>query len=354
MTSAPAVPERDRSIDIARMVAAALIVAYHAGVYHTAVYYMAGSYELGGGPKYFGLAPAEIVGVLSLWGRVPFFFFLSGYFAARTLAKGAVSGSSFIRKRFELLGLPYLFWNTVACAMLYVGTRHGADLLNEWVFTPKTVAQQITGFGKVPADIPLWFVRDLLLASCLAPLIFRIRRWLLLPFVAMVFYEEVPPDAHRMIWPLVSSFGYFGLGMLLNDLPKGIFSRFTSRPTIPFLVFLGLGAFFLFSGLHVPPLIGPAAGAAQILLAGCFIYRTFPRFGEWLGGCANASFLIFAANMPFFAIARQLYLKLPPGTIPVGLFFTITAIAFYFAAIAVHRFLCDRWPVLLKPLTGGR
>src|SRR4051812_2325332 len=81
----PLVTERDRSIDIARMAAAFLIVIYHASQ----------SYALGGGGPVFGRSLWSIVGDLSLWGRVPFFFFLSGCFAARTLQKRPEAAGAF-------------------------------------------------------------------------------------------------------------------------------------------------------------------------------------------------------------------------------------------------------------------
>ncbi|MDB6080365.1 MAG: hypothetical protein JWO82_4112, partial [Akkermansiaceae bacterium] len=217
---------RDRSIDVARMVAAGLIVAYHAATYHAAMLQSTGRPI----PEYGGHTPLDIIGTISFWGRVPFFFFLSGCFAARSLSKPGASTTVFLQKRFELLGLPYLFWNLVAFAMVWFATRHGAALQTAREFTPLTILEQLTGFGISPVNSPLWFIRDLLLASCLAPLMLRAGKWLLFPCLALILFEEVPPDSARMAWPLASSFGYFGLGLLLNLIPAGTFRRFFPHP----------------------------------------------------------------------------------------------------------------------------
>jgi peptidoglycan/LPS O-acetylase OafA/YrhL len=340
---------RDRSIDVARMVAAGLIVAYHAATYHAAMLQGSGQPV----PTYGGNNAIDIIGTISFWGRVPFFFFLSGCFAARSLSKPAASTPEFLKKRFELLGLPYLFWNVVAFVMVYLAARRGAELATTRAFTPATILMQLSGFGMSPVNSPLWFIRDLLLASCLAPLMLRAGKCLLFPCLALILFEEVPPDPARMAWPLASSFGYFGLGMLLNFIPAGTFGRFFPRPGVSLLLTVLLGLAFLVLHHPVPPLVGPAIGAAQILLAGCFINTAFPRAAAWLGSRANASFMIFASNVPFFAVVRQVYLKLPPG-VPSGLFFAASAVVLFFMAILLHQFLRDRCPRLLKPLTGGR
>jgi peptidoglycan/LPS O-acetylase OafA/YrhL len=341
MTTIPS--ERDRSIDIARMVAAFLIVLYHAGQSDSMV----------GGQPVLGFPPKVIIGQISLWGRVPFFFFLSGCFCARSLAKSGTDWWPFSRKRLIALVPPYLFWNLVCWLMLVVALRFGAEFTAAWKITPATALMQLTGFGMAPASQPLWFVRDLILASCLAPLMFRMGPWLLIPCLALTTFPEPSVQLQEMGVPRPSSFGYFGIGMLFRYFPRGTFGVLFPRPGPAMGICLAAGLACLLFKLRAPALVGPMVGAAGILLTARFIDQSFPKLANWLAANASASFLIFAANVPFFSLARQVYLKahLP---LPGIMYFACLALLFFLLGIWIHKMLRSRFPGLLLIISGGR
>lgn len=342
VTEANRPSRRNEAIDIARLVAAVLIVLYHA----------AQSYSLSGGADISGWPPWAIIGTMSLWGRVPFFFFLAGWLASMSLGKPQASGITFAGKKLKSLGIPYLFWNLVSLAILW------AALVSGWLYKgpglgAPEVLMQLSGFGMSPANGPLWFVRDLILASLAAPLMMRLGPWLLLPCLALTTWPEPAAAWQAAGIPLPSSFGYFGLGMLFRYLPAGSLAKFFPRPGTGVACCLLAGLLVLVSGVQVPPLVGPAVGAAGILLTGQFIRGSLPALAGRMADWSAASFILFAANVPFFAMGRTIYSKLPEKP-PAAVYFSLLACAFLFLGIAAHRWLRDHYPGSLKILSGGR
>jgi peptidoglycan/LPS O-acetylase OafA/YrhL len=336
-------PARDRSIDIARLAAAFLIVLFHA----------AESYTMAGGPPIAGSEPWVIVGDLSLWGRVPFFFFLSGCFAARSLVKPDVTTGSFIGKRLKVLGIPYLFWNAVCLIMLFFALRAGASLGGVPTLDAASGLGKLTGIGTVPANGPLWFIRDLILVSCLAPLLLRLGPWLLVPSVALIIVPEISQELLAAGCPRPSSLGYFGIGMLLSYLPKGTLARLFPKPGVGVLLCFGLGVIHAIWHLAPSRFAGVSIGAMGILLVGCFIHRSYPGVAAFLSRHANASFIVFAANVPFFAVARFIYPRVQ-GHVPPLAYFSTLAVIFFALALWGHHLVRERAPRLLTLISGGR
>ncbi len=133
------------------------------------------------------------------------FFVFSGYLFFRYL-KEEDFGMRWIaakwQKRFWSLLVPYLFWNlfSVLCTLLIKGASDlGTPLY--WFFTG-------------PADFPLWFLRDLMLLTLLAPfmyLVFKRFRWLSLTILLLVYLSPWNPSI-----PTMRSIFFFSLGVWMG------------------------------------------------------------------------------------------------------------------------------------------
>jgi peptidoglycan/LPS O-acetylase OafA/YrhL len=107
--------------------------------------------------------------------RVPTLFIISGYFFFRTLNDKKANGQFFIdkyKKRVSSLLVPYLIWNCIAIAMLYVKY----DIIEQ---TPLNFIDYLSGFwdfipraGFDPANGPLWYMRDLMVITLMSPLVY--------------------------------------------------------------------------------------------------------------------------------------------------------------------------------------
>ena len=136
---------------------------------------------------------------------VPFFFFSSGYyFFYRTEFSKEIYVRK-IKKRAKTLLIPYILWNIIAVLCRYLHGLWQSQILNvaltekhslslediysvpNWVsymWNHFTISNTngidllgLSGSFTAPADLPLWFLRDLIVLSVLTPLIyFAIKR----------------------------------------------------------------------------------------------------------------------------------------------------------------------------------
>ena len=111
---------------------------------------------------------------------VPVFFLMSGYLFFRHLETwdwGVYRQK--LRRRLMTLLLPYVAWNLLMAVKL--GTF---DWRMFWVYWP-TCGMQTDWLGQAnwmtaPANLPLWFLRDLMVMTLVAPIIYKVfsqRRW---------------------------------------------------------------------------------------------------------------------------------------------------------------------------------
>ena len=149
--------------------------------------------------------------------RVPILFIISGYFFFRTLNGCKPDNEFFIgkyKKRVSSLLIPYIIWNAIAIAMLYVKY----EIIEK---TPLTFIDYMSGFwdftqrvGYDPANGPLWYVHDLMVITLMSPLIYMLTKnkkaahWYL--FILSVLY------ATNICLPLVGfsndAFLFFSIG----------------------------------------------------------------------------------------------------------------------------------------------
>ena len=343
--SAPSTAERYVGVDVARIFAAFLIVAYHCME----------AYARSGGPPVLGMPPHHIVGGAFLWGRVPFFLILAGFLASQNLARPTASSHKFIYSRLLSLGIPYLVWNGISLLLRIAGEHMGASYEKGTTLSLGMIAAQITGISQSPANGPLWLVRDLIIANLLAPLLFRFRAWIFIPAIILITLPDYPTEWIESSIPRVASIGFYSIGIMLQQLEIKRFSILIPSARWGFLLCLGFGLLIVFTDLALPRVMGPTLGAAAILFAGNAIASTNSKIACLLQGIASASFLIYAANVPIIAVIRQVLLKyghlsdsgmlLFYSLLP----FLLTALLAYF-----HHLVRKHFPRLLTPLTGGR
>ena len=125
---------------------------------------------------------------------VPVFFIISGYLFFRSLEQWSwkVWRHKLVRRCVTLL-LPYLLWNLLMVLKLHEFNWHFF-----WDYNFQA-GMQIDWFGKeqwltAPANMPLWFLRDLIMMSLISPLVWlAIRRlgvWLI-AFLTLLYLSGV-------------------------------------------------------------------------------------------------------------------------------------------------------------------
>lgn len=193
---------------------------------------------------------------------VCWFFVFSGYLFFRNLPQQGLFGQWLAEKwkrRFWTLLVPYLIWNTLPMIATYIKANLFARLgISQMEYVPSSL---FSGFNPIPryltgpANFPLWFMRDLIVMSILAPLVY-------------LFFKKLP------------RYGGIIVLFILFLLPFE-----TSILTWRGYFFFSLGAFLGIQQLNMLSLCNrvkwPAAALAVILLLVATFYNDAP-FHDWL------------------------------------------------------------------------
>lgn len=279
----------------------------------------------------------------TLFGNVPFFLVLTGYFLGRNITWGKAW------RRFVWLLIPFILLNL---AMYGAGLATGT-------LPPKGICS-IFGLGHlftlggpaldsaatVPVIVPSWFLRDVMLLSLAAPLLAKIKPIVMcavcFAFSCLAFQVPLAPTC--VLNPGTCMF--FAIGVCLSNFSLEGCSRWVTRGRTLFfaLLFVAASVYSLYSvgclrhGAEAT-LFGMLAGACMIGYAGMAIERYLPHVSKRMAACAPACFFIYMMHHPILTLIhakgpQELVHSVPALFLPVPVFF---ALLFLFFAI---RRLC--------------
>jgi Acyltransferase family len=152
---------------------------------------------------------------------VPLYFIFSGYLLFLRSGEGGWRWREAVAQRLARMVGPYLFWNSLFLTVMSVG---------RWVpgvqkyFSGRSPAmgdQTVQGFVDQwlgitghPADVPLWYLRDLACLLIVSGLIAAVLRWLRGPRVLVYFAAVIGLDfaLHRFHTRLPSDLFWFSCG----------------------------------------------------------------------------------------------------------------------------------------------
>lgn len=213
---------------------------------------------------------------------IPIFFFISGYLFFANVEKW--SGQVYrqkLKRRLKSLLIPYLAWNLLM-----------AIKLREF---------SLSIFWQ-PANMPLWFLRDLIVVSLLTPILYigvkKLGWWmlvLLLPVYATGIWAIQPG-------PTPYALCFFTLGAFMSIRKMNIVETFARNEMLWYLLFTALG---LSMTLTYPDPVFPAlmlcfrlvSIPAIFCLANRILSHTSKRIPQI---ACNSSYFIFLAHYVFF------------------------------------------------------
>lgn len=209
---------------------------------------------------------------------VPTFYLISGFLFFHNLQKWSWKGyRRKIQSRVKTLIIPYVLWNLVPFLMLLLsifcttafrsGLNEGWDSMlkvlqnggwhifydyHEWGGTRVNLLGD-TLWMTGPYDLPLWFLRDLIVVTFLTPLIYVGLKSIGFPLLLILFFAYV-----SKVWPLIpgfhiTAFLYFTTGsyFALNELNIVAFSHKYKYLLIPLTIILLL-VVTLYDGTNSP------------------------------------------------------------------------------------------------------
>lgn len=250
-----------------------------------------------------------------------------------------------LRLRVRSLLVPYLVWNTLSLALQIVGQLlpFTASFFSHRIVDARhsswrAVADAYLGFDAGPVDVPLWFLRDLIVLVAAAPLLgFLVERagWPLLVALFLAWngffagIDLVPIVSERQIF-----FFCLGIWLATHETPR-LERALTSRRAVGFAAigFLALAVVQTFLGGEGAPwqalqsvtiLVGTFVFAGTALLAAA---SDRPR--RWSATLAPAAFFIFLAHGDLMMIVRKAMWSLarPQGDAAVLLYYFLAPIA---------------------------
>lgn len=325
-------PNRSENIDVLRTIAMIFVMFLHTPV-----------------PQESKTFPLIYLSEFLGWGAVPCFFLISGYLADRKIHDLSVPWLVWTKSKLVTLGIPFLFWNSLFLAGVWVLKLAGIATISRghgaYFDLEPTLASNISallGIGRHPIVYQFWFLRDLIVVSIFAPVL--LRHFPKIPFLGG-FLLLLPSQ-------LANSMGYFLLGCSLHGiaLPVRPLSNVSINLYMGAWVSIGLAVLGGLLTIH-PPLV--PLGSAVFLY---FLSRSLlgTSTGIFLAALGPATFFIYAVHEPTQSILGKLWdaSHIPFYGSSLG-FLTIPALVFALCSIcyfAIHRL----YPQCLWLLTGSR
>lgn len=213
---------------------------------------------------------------------MPTFFVMSGYlFFANVTQWNTWIYLQKIKRRIKTLLIPYLIWNLLMAVKL-----HTFNLSIFWE----------------PANMPLWFLRDLMAVSLLTPIIYigvkKLGWWIfviLLPIYVTGIWEIQPGQNPYAIC-------YFTLGAFLSIRKMNLIDTFRRFEILAYLLTAALGLAIILTyhtHVHMPiEICFRLVGVATVFyLANRIMRKTSKRFPQI---ACDASYFIYLAHYVFF------------------------------------------------------
>lgn len=302
----------------------------------------------------------------------PFFFFISGllFFHCRQFTRKVYINK--IRHRLQSLLIPYILWNLLFLLIIVIGSslRPGWTAIIDKPLSNFTIKDYLLIFWDTsligqkgglatPIDIPLWFIRNLMVLSLVSPLIYTtihfLSRWhkSLALFMLIIFLYAVHylPDQWEG-WG--QSLLFFSLGATFTILKWDITKLFK-----PYGIYGIIGA-YLFYWAQLANLMYAALIVTIISLTTYIIER---RQQQGLTSklipniLTDSSFFIYAAHtLPQGIILWSLKLEWLPitGATSVLIVYFLSPVILTTVCLLSFILLRRISPISLYFLTGGR
>ena len=283
---------------------------------------------------------------------VPIFFAASGYLLFHKAEFENVSYFELIKRRFQSLVIPYIFWNAAVLAFYLLGPL--LPVLGKFFLSGKLNNYQwydylLRSFGITeyyPIAFQFWFIRNLFIFVLLYPVFLWIMRrinWqILLPgAIAMLFLPKYPFEG----------LSYFLIGGILavNKLTlEG------SRKYLPYLALVFAAGVALYTIYLWPMRISLLCGVLMCyhLASWCAEYE---KIKKTLFTLAPSGIFVFAAHGLFSGILRRVLQKIfMPQTSLSLIFFYFLSLAITLIVITVLYFILKKTAPEILKFTCGR
>lgn len=268
-----------------------------------------------------------------------------------------------LRSKARTVLLPFLLWNgALFLAVLAVedagmGAGYFPDL---WHASPSHLLTYAFATEDFPVNIPLYFLRDLLVCIVLSPILALCVRKAPLVTLGLLFVVAVVPNLSLVIVlkkSILFSFT-FGIFLALKKQDLKALDRFAVAGTVAVAAAAALLSVGLYrTGPNYPWVLDLAHNMLSIIGAGGFwlmsslAIRT--RAGQALAETGSLSFWIFCAHYPLLVAMWMVWNRLV-GESFYPLFYLGAIVTSFLILATTNRFVSRSMPDLYEVLTGSR
>lgn len=266
-----------------------------------------------------------------------------------------------LRTKAATILVPFLLWNTAFLLLVYAAQSRGIgfgylpDVVNA---TPRDLMNLGLAIEAWPVNIPLYFLRDLLLCLLLSPLIaLAILRYPRTVLALMLAYAVLPlPNGIFLKKSILFGFS-FGVAAALHHIDIKRLDRFAVPVVLAVLAMAVLLSLALYAYGPVFPLwldmlrnLAAIAGIFGAWALSALLVHT--GTGQALSRMGGLSFWIFCAHYPLLIVFWMIWNRL--GIPGYPLFYAASPILALVILVSTHA-AARRWlPALHAILTGRR
>ena len=292
------------------------------------------------------------------------FFFISGFlFFLNTNGFSFSQYKEKLRRRVTTLLVPYLLWNVIffflhSAKTLFAAVASGGatDLMALLLRFP-TAFWNYDDF--CPADLPLWFVRDLMVVVLFAPLIHSLAKgWRANIFIPLLFFWLWLLPQWRTIGINPQAFLYFSLGAAFS------INRLSPIPKSKVIIGLAALMLALIAAFCKPLFASTLDEVVRLIAVSAMIIVGFGVFAHCYGGqskngksfLSDKIFFMYAAHAIFAGTTVRLLGAAIPANTNAGMMtiYVLAPIITLAATLLLHRFLKLLSPTLPNILNGKR
>jgi succinoglycan biosynthesis protein ExoH len=212
----------------------------------------------------------------------------------------------------------------------------------------------------LPINIPLYFLRDLIVCIILSPVLAALVRRAPAPTLIALFLLAILPDVELVVVlkkSILFSFT-FGIFLALNGRDLKALDQFAVAGTLAMLAAAVLLSFALYmTGPDFPWALDLARNTLSIVGAGGFWLVSAlvvkSRIGQRLAATGSLSFWIFCAHYPLLVLMWMVWKRAGTNEL-YPLFYILAIITSFVILAATNLFVSRRIPSLYEVLTGSR
>ena len=310
---------------------------------------------------------------------VPIYFFISGFVFFLSVEWSRGKYIQKLKNRVKTLLIPYLIWNTIALLLMVVSQFYFASFSSismsswnltfgnilscYWVYTGQLFGIEIPGAVN-PIDIPLWFVRNLMIVVLCTPLLYRLMKrgncWFVVSLGVLWFFKECFDERYAFLNGWLSAFFFFSWGAYMSINRKDMLVEFGRYFRLSVFMYPILGISYV-AAVHWCPEICKTIKSLNVFFGLLFAYnlaawllrKKYCKASPFL---ASSSFFIYVSHMLICGkILKILYVYLQPASSFSILFIHIFTVVLTLALLLSAFYLMRRYtPALLRVLTGRR